>query len=163
MQGVKLQPMTVLFQPLFLSVFLFRFWLALSTAPRLVAVVGKVCFQIHLKSSGNALKYTIYKMRLLFNLDGMQMLNISYCICQTCFQNGIIPCVWNKSIIKPSPKFSKADPRASVNRGISLISTIYKLYYVSSIIGSIIIQSLMVDEQNGLGKNSIYLSYLYDI
>lgn len=42
---------------------------------------------------------------------------------------GIIPSAWNKSIIKPVPKTSKSDPRVPLNyRGISLLSTVYKLY-----------------------------------
>ena len=54
------------------------------------------------------------------------LVNILYCLFQTCFQNGIIPFVWNKSIIKPIPL---SDPRVPLNyRGISLISAMYKLY-----------------------------------
>lgn len=57
------------------------------------------------------------------------MLNILCCLFQNCFQHGITPSVWNKSIIKPMPKSAKADSKVPLNyRGIRLISAVYKLY-----------------------------------
>lgn len=39
------------------------------------------------------------------------MLNILCCLFQKCFQYGIAPSVWNKSIIKPMPKSAKVNSR----------------------------------------------------
>lgn len=62
-------------------------------------------------------------------LKSPNLWNVLHCLCHICFQNGIIPSVWNSSIIKPIPKSVKDDPRVPLNyRGISLISTVYKIY-----------------------------------
>ena len=46
-----------------------------------------------------------------------------------CFVTGIVPSVWNKSIINPIPKSSQSDPRDPLSyRGITLASSMYKLY-----------------------------------
>ena len=46
-----------------------------------------------------------------------------------CFKNSRLPSLWLKSIINPIPKSQKDDPRVPLNyRGISLMSTVYKLY-----------------------------------
>ncbi len=46
-----------------------------------------------------------------------------------CFESGIIPKIWSKSIINPIPKSSTADARLpSQYRGITLASAIYKIY-----------------------------------
>ena len=46
-----------------------------------------------------------------------------------CFMNAIVPSLWQQAIIKPIPKSSAKDPYIPLNyRGISLLSSIYKLY-----------------------------------
>ncbi len=46
-----------------------------------------------------------------------------------CFESGIIPKIWSKSIINPIPKTSTADARLpSQYRGITLASAIYRIY-----------------------------------
>ena len=48
---------------------------------------------------------------------------------RNCFEHGKLPSDWMKSIISPIPKSPKNDPRVPLNyRGISLMSTVYKLY-----------------------------------
>lgn len=57
------------------------------------------------------------------------MLNILNKMFKTCFAFGKTPSMWFKSIINPIPKSQREDPRVSLNyRGISFMSTIYKLY-----------------------------------
>ena len=53
----------------------------------------------------------------------------------SCFTHHIVPKIWQKAIISPSPKSSLKDPFVPLNyRGISLLSCIYKLY--SSVINN---------------------------
>ena len=72
---------------------------------------------------------------------------------QTCFESGIVPTIWLKSIINPIPKDSEKNPYVPLNyRGISLLSCVSKVY--SSLINKRItsycnISDLIVDEQNG--------------
>ena len=72
------------------------------------------------------------------------------------FEFGLLPNVWNKALIKPIPKSSTIDPRIPLEyRGISLISTVYKLY--SSLLNSRLTsvleqQDLIADEQNGFRR-----------
>ena len=74
-----------------------------------------------------------------------------------CFDKGIVPSIWSKCIIKPIPKSSTADPRDPLSyRGISLASSIYKLY--CSILNSRLsswseTNGKLVDEQNGFRKS----------
>ncbi|XP_049903768.1 uncharacterized protein LOC126392428 [Epinephelus moara] len=90
-------------------------------------------------------------------LKAPSMLRTLHGLFQKCFQDGIIPSVWNKSRIKPTPKSAKADPRVPLNyRGISLISTVYKLY--SGLLNNRLndfleSRGVMVDEQNGFREN----------
>ncbi len=45
------------------------------------------------------------------------------------FDTGVVPTIWKTSVIKPIPKSSLVDPRLPLQyRGISLLSTMYKLY-----------------------------------
>ncbi len=73
-----------------------------------------------------------------------------------CFNTGSIPSLWGKNIICPIPKSSTVDPRDPLSyRGISLASSMYKLY--TCIINtrlSIWAESnnKLVDEQNGFRK-----------
>lgn len=62
-------------------------------------------------------------------LNRPDLTNILHCLFQTCFQNGNIPSVWNKSIIKFICKNANSDPGILLNHsGISLICKVYKLY-----------------------------------
>ena len=46
-----------------------------------------------------------------------------------CFESGKIPSMWLKSIINSIPKSQNENPRVPLNyRGISLMSTVYKMY-----------------------------------
>ena len=69
------------------------------------------------------------------------------------FETGLVPSIWRKAILKPIPKGAKCDPRIPLEyRGISLVSTVYKIY--SSLLNRRIISvgetySLFADEQNG--------------
>ena len=84
-----------------------------------------------------------------------------------CFENGIIPSMWYKAIISPIPKSLKNDPRVSSNyRGISLLSTTYKLY--TSILNSRLMAYLeenncLVEEQNGFRKARACVDHVYSI
>ena len=44
-------------------------------------------------------------------LKSPYLLEVPFCLFQTCFEYGIIPSPWYKSIIKPIPKSVKNDPR----------------------------------------------------
>ena len=69
------------------------------------------------------------------------------------FETSLIPSVWRKAVLKPIPKGSTCDPRIPLEyRGISLVSTVYKLY--SSLLNRRLVSvgemhNLFADEQNG--------------
>ena len=98
-------------------------------------------------------------------LKSPNLCNVLHCLCHICFQNGIIPSEWNRSIIKPIPKSIKDDPRVPLNyRGISLISTVYKIY--SGVLNNRLNTFLesyggLVDEQNGFRKNRACIDHIY--
>ncbi len=57
------------------------------------------------------------------------LLNALCLFFNTCFNSGISPSVWSKSIISPIPKSSMTDKFLPLQyRGISLLSCVYKLY-----------------------------------
>ena len=57
------------------------------------------------------------------------LLNALHLFFNTCFDSGLSPSVWSKSIISPIPKSSMTDPYMPLQyRGISLLSCVYKLY-----------------------------------
>ena len=84
---------------------------------------------------------------------------------EKCFDVGKIPLVWFKSVINPI--FKSGDPRLPLNyRGISLLSTVYKLY--SSILNDRLMahlekRNLLVDEQNGFRKDRACIDHLYTL
>ena len=86
---------------------------------------------------------------------------------QTCFDNGVSPSIWKKSIIVPIPKNSLLDPCIPLNyRGISLLSCTYKLY--TSILNARLVKyndlnNLIADEQNGFRKNRSCLDHIYTL
>ncbi len=69
----------------------------------------------------------------------------------------LIPSIWDLAIIKPIPKNALADPCLPLEyRGISLLSTVYKLF--TSVLNKRIVQpaetnSLYSNELNDFGKN----------
>jgi hypothetical protein len=84
-----------------------------------------------------------------------------------CFESGISPSSWGRTIIKPIPKGSTSDTRnPRLYRGISLISCLGKLY--SSVLNqrlSVFLEMLggIVDEQNGFRSSRSCLEHLYTI
>ena len=83
-----------------------------------------------------------------------KLLHQVYCYC---FENGIVPKLWLRSLIKPIPKGADKNPFLPLSyRGISLISCIGKVY--SSILNSRLSvyleeNNILVDEQNGFRKS----------
>ena len=83
--------------------------------------------------------------------------NLLYRVYCYCFQNGIVPKIWLRSLIKPIPKGADKNPFLPLSyRGISLISCIGKVY--SSILNSRLSayleeNNILVDEQNGFRKS----------
>jgi hypothetical protein len=83
-----------------------------------------------------------------------------------CFEKSIVPSIWKKAIISPIPKGRK-DPRNPLNyRGISLLSTIYKLYsYILNCRLSKYLEEngLLSDTQNGFRRLRACIDHLFVI
>ena len=100
-------------------------------------------------------------------LKSPNLLPILFQLFQTCFDSGIVPSQWYKTIIKPIPKSSKSDPKLPLSyRGISLISNVYKLY--SSLLNNRLTDhfersGLLVDEQNGFRKARSCVDHIYSV
>ena len=80
------------------------------------------------------------------------------------FQCNLVPSIWKKAIIKPIPKNALIDPHIPMNyRGISLLSTVYKLY--TSILNSRLLKyaedHIYHDEQNGFRPKRSCADHLY--
>lgn len=86
---------------------------------------------------------------------------------QRCFVLGIVPSIWQKSIIKPIPKGSAKDPYVPLNyRGISLISCISKVY--SSVLNKRIVKfcnslGIFPDEQNGFRSGRSCEDHIFSV
>lgn len=86
---------------------------------------------------------------------------------QKIYDFGITPSMWRLAIIKPIPKNSMSDPRLPLEyRGISLLSTVYKLY--SGVLNNRIVHvsernNLLVDEQNGFRKQRSCEDHLFTL
>ena len=86
---------------------------------------------------------------------------------QMCFDNGVLPTIWKKSIIVPIPKNALLDPCIPLNyRGISLLSCIYKLY--TSILNDRLVKyndsnNLIADEQNGFRKDRNCIDHIFTL
>ena len=84
-----------------------------------------------------------------------------------CFESNIIPTVWRQAIICPILKDSNSDPRIPLHyRGISLLSTIYKMY--SSVLNNRLISylednNLLVDEQNGFRRDRSCADHVFTL
>lgn len=100
-------------------------------------------------------------------LKSPSLLNVLYDLFYFCFEHGIIPSAWYKSIVKPIPKSVKDDPRIPLNyRGISLLSTVYKIY--SGILNARLTAFLetteyLVDEQIGFRKHRACIDHIYSV
>ena len=56
-------------------------------------------------------------------------INLRQSLFSKLFVTNMVPSTWRKALIKPIPKSSLLDPHIPLNyRGISLLSTVYKLY-----------------------------------
>jgi len=94
-----------------------------------------------------------------------KLLNTLHVLFQYCFKNGTVPSVWYRSIIKPIPKTTQADPRVPLNyRGISLLNTACKVF--SGILNNrlseyIETNRILVDEQNGFRKHRTCIDHIY--
>ena len=91
---------------------------------------------------------------------------ILYRLFSTCFEHNIIPSVWYNTIIQPILKRGKGSRDPSNYRGISLMSTIAKLF--SSILNDMICSyldenDLLCEEQNGYRKLRSCLDHLYTL
>ena len=86
---------------------------------------------------------------------------------KVCFQNNIIPGVWQRATIVPIPKSSTKDPYIPLNyRGISLLSCVFKLY--TTILNNRLVEygekyKLFVEEQNGFRKGRSCVDHLYSL
>ncbi len=78
-----------------------------------------------------------------------------------CFDHGVLPSLWRKSVINPIPKDSTKDPRVPTNyRGIALACSMYKVYcgvLNQRIVKWAEVNNLIADEQNGFrqGRSTI--------
>ena len=95
-----------------------------------------------------------------------QLLNFLYGLFNVCFRKGIVPSDWAKSNIKPIPKPGKDSMVPLNNRGISLMSTVAKVY--NSILNQRLciytaITNTLSDEQNGFRKNRSCLDHLFSL
>ena len=83
------------------------------------------------------------------------------------YDTGIIPTIWRQAVIKPIPKNSTIDPHLPLQyRGISLLSTVYKLY--SSVLNNRIIDvaeenECFAEEQNGFRKHRSCIDHLFTL
>ena len=81
-----------------------------------------------------------------------------------CFETGLIPDQWNKSIINPIPKPGKDCRIPQYTRPISLVSTIYKVF--SSVLNNrlksyIENNNILSDEQNGFRRMRSCIDHIY--
>jgi hypothetical protein len=82
-------------------------------------------------------------------------------------QTGLIPQLWHCAIIKPIPKASMTDPLIPTQyRGISLLSTIYKVY--SGIINNRLLSvleshNIYMEEQNGFRPKRSCAEHIYSL
>ncbi len=97
-------------------------------------------------------------------LKSPHLLEVLLYLFKTCCEYGIIPSAWYKLTIKPVPKSLKNDPKIPFNyRGISLISTPYKMY--SNILNRLThyleMGQYLVDEQKGFRKKPVWIDHIH--
>jgi len=79
----------------------------------------------------------------------------------------IVPTIWRKAIVKPIPKNSTIDPRLPLQyRGISLLSTVYKLY--AGILNNRLVtyledNNIYAEEQNGFRQNRSCAEHVFTL
>ena len=90
-----------------------------------------------------------------------------YRLLHTIFNAGLIPTIWGKCCITPTPKSSMKDPFTPLNyRGISLLSCASKLYSrdINKRLTSYCnIFDILVDEQNSLRKDRSWIDYIFSL
>ena len=100
-------------------------------------------------------------------LKNESSVELLYSLFSICFENGIVPSIWNKALLKPIPKGNPKDKRnPKFYRGISLISSIGKLYCAFlnqrlSVFQEI--SGLTVDEQNGFRASRSCLDHIFSL
>ncbi len=103
----------------------------------------------------------------LWSFKAPKLFRILFELFQFCFDHGVIPAQWYKSIIKPIPKSSRNDPKSPHSyRRISLISNVYKLYSAllnNRLVGHQERSGLLVDEQNGFWKQRACIDHIYSV
>ncbi len=86
---------------------------------------------------------------------------------QMCFDSGLIPDIWRQALIFPIPKDPKKDKRVPLNfRGISLLSTISKLYTAllnKRILNFEELSGNLVDKQNGFRPNRNCTDHIFGL
>ncbi len=86
---------------------------------------------------------------------------------QACFDSSLIPDLWRQSLIFPIPKDPKKDKRIPLNyRGISLLSTISKLYTAilnKRILDFAELSGVLADEQNGFRPNRNCIDHIFSL
>jgi hypothetical protein len=103
--------------------------------------------------NGKATGWDDIPVEVLRNESAITYLHILF---NKCFQLGVIPEMWSKSVINPIPKNSTAEIREPANyRGITLASSVYKLYagILNGRLGKWAeVYRRISDEQNGFRK-----------
>jgi hypothetical protein len=113
------------------------------------ANLGKACGSDNIPVEVLKNDTSVYFLHVLFN---------------ACFNTGVIPTSWGKTVINPIPKSSTADPRDPLSyRGIALSSAMYKLY--CSILNSRLSSwaednNKLHDEQNGFRRKRSTLDHI---
>lgn len=84
------------------------------------------------------------------------IIDVLHLLFNLCFETGILPSLWRKTMICPVPKDPTKDKRILNYRGISLLSVVGKLY--SSVLNNrqlIYLENdrLLAEEQNSFHKN----------
>ena len=97
-------------------------------------------------------------------LRSPKLAHLLHALFTTCFEHNVTPDDWNRIIISPIPKKGK-DVQCPLNyRGISIISTVAKLfsYIMNKSLTKLVEQNnLLAEEQNGFRKKRSCLDHLF--
>ena len=100
-------------------------------------------------------------------LKNFMSVDMLHCFFNKILNAGLIPGVWRCAIVKPIPKGSMTDPMIpSQYRGISLLSTIYKIY--SGVLNNRLLnclesQNIYAEEQNGFRPKRSCNEHVYSL
>ncbi len=100
-------------------------------------------------------------------LKNKNMITVLRDFFQICFDSSLVPDIWRQAMIKPIPKDRTKDQRIPLNyRGISLLSTISKLY--TSVLNKRILNyeenaNNFVDEQNGFRSDRNCADHIFSL